>query len=55
MQARHTANVVNEVSDVIREVLEKHPSNAERVAQGLNPANVVLLRGCGKRCAGCHR
>jgi hypothetical protein len=40
---------VNELSDVLRGVLEGHAVNARRVADGLNPANVVLLRGCGCR------
>jgi 2,3-bisphosphoglycerate-independent phosphoglycerate mutase len=48
-QAQHTAMVVNEVSDSIRGVLEQHPINKQRQVEGLNPANVVLLRGCGKR------
>jgi hypothetical protein len=50
-EAAHTAAVVNEASDCIRRVLEAHPANAERVAQGKPPANVVLLRGCGCRLA----
>ncbi len=48
-QARHTAAVVNELSQEMQKVLEGHSVNAERIAQGLNPANVVLLRGCGSR------
>lgn len=49
MQARHTAAVVNELSAEIMKALEHHPVNMERAAQGLNVANVVLLRGCGSR------
>ena len=30
-------------------ILEGHPIAAERAAAGLNPANCVLLRGCGSR------
>jgi 2,3-bisphosphoglycerate-independent phosphoglycerate mutase len=30
-------------------ILEAHPLAAERAAAGLNPANCVLLRGCGSR------
>jgi 2,3-bisphosphoglycerate-independent phosphoglycerate mutase len=41
--------VVNELSNEMRRVLESHSINAQRVAEGLNPANVVLLRGCGCR------
>ena len=48
-EAAATAAIVNELSDAIRAVLQVHPLNAERVAQGLNAANVVLLRGCGCR------
>ncbi|KIY93896.1 phosphoglycerate mutase [Monoraphidium neglectum] len=48
-EAAHTAAVVNELSAAIRAVLEGHPINDERRAAGLNPANVVLLRGCGCR------
>lgn len=32
-------------------MLEAHPINAQRVAEGKPPANVVLLRGCGSRLA----
>lgn len=36
----------------MREVLASHPINAERLAQGKPPANVVLLRGAGARLTG---
>ena len=45
-QAAHTAAVVAEVSEEIRKVLQAHPINEERRRQGLNVANIVLLRGC---------
>lgn len=48
-EAAHTAAVVQEVSAVLREALKHHPVNAQRIADGKNPANVVLLRGCGSR------
>lgn len=48
-EAAHTADVVNELSDVMRGILRAHPLNAERKAQGKAIANVVLLRGCGIR------
>jgi 2,3-bisphosphoglycerate-independent phosphoglycerate mutase len=48
-QAAHTAAVVNELSSEMRRVLADHPINARRAAEGANPANVVLLRGCGCR------
>jgi 2,3-bisphosphoglycerate-independent phosphoglycerate mutase len=41
--------VVNELSDEIQKILQNHPLNHQRVSEGLNPANVVLLRGCGSR------
>ena len=31
--------------------VQAHPINAQRVREGKPPANVVLLRGCGSRCA----
>ncbi|KAF7811223.1 2,3-bisphosphoglycerate-independent phosphoglycerate mutase 1 [Senna tora] len=48
-EARHTAAVVNELSNEITKILVSHPVNAKRVAEGKNIANVVLLRGCGIR------
>ena len=48
-QAAHTAAVVNELSNEIQRILESHPLNQQRRAEGLNAANVVLLRGCGCR------
>ena len=48
-QAAHTAAVVNELSVEMARILEAHPIAAERKAAGLNPANCVLLRGCGSR------
>lgn len=50
-EAAHTAAVVNELSEVMRGILESHPINAQRAAEGKPPANVVLLRGCGSRIA----
>lgn len=29
--------------------LKQHPINKQRIAEGKNPANAVLLRGCGSR------
>ncbi len=49
-EAAHTAAVVNALSGALRAALETHPVNAQRVAEGKGPANVVLLRGCGSRC-----
>ena len=50
-EAAYTASVVTEASEVMRRVLESHPINRQRAQQGLAPANVVLLRGCGSRMA----
>ncbi|KAH7532837.1 hypothetical protein FEM48_Zijuj04G0064800 [Ziziphus jujuba var. spinosa] len=48
-EARHTAEVVNELSKEISRILVSHPLNAKRASEGKNIANVVLLRGCGIR------
>jgi len=50
-EAAHTAAVVAEVSAVIRQALKGHPVNVQRISEGKNPANLVLLRGCGSRIA----
>ncbi len=36
---------------MLRLCAQDHPVNKERVAAGKPPANIVLLRGCGSRCA----
>lgn len=48
-EAKHTAEVVNELSREMTRILVAHPLNAKRAAEGKNIANVVLLRGCGIR------
>lgn len=48
-EAKLTARVVNELSKEMSRILISHPLNAQRMAQGKNVANVVLLRGCGIR------
>lgn len=48
-EAIYTAKVVNALSDWIHEVLSQHPINKQREQQGLPPANIVLLRGCGAK------
>ena len=50
-EAAHTAQVVNALSAAMQEALRAHPINAQRAAAGKPPANLVLLRGCGSRCA----
>lgn len=41
------SQLINELSDVFYEILSKHPINDDRRKAGKNPANSVLLRGCG--------
>lgn len=48
-EANYTANVVNALSDTLRGALHDHPINKERIADGKEPANVILLRGPGMR------
>jgi 2,3-bisphosphoglycerate-independent phosphoglycerate mutase len=43
-----TAAVCNEFVRQSREILFDHPINRDRVKNGLNPANVVLMRGAGE-------
>ena len=51
LEAAHTADVVNALSGAMQAALEEHPVNVQRRAEGKGAANVVLLRGCGSRCA----
>nr|XP_027119690.1 uncharacterized protein LOC113736783 [Coffea arabica]XP_027119691.1 uncharacterized protein LOC113736783 [Coffea arabica] len=48
-EAKHTAEVVNELSKEMSRILVAHPLNAKRAVEGKSIANVVLLRGCGIR------
>lgn len=43
-----TAEVCNEFVKQSTKILFDHPANKERLAQGLAPANVVLMRGAGE-------
>lgn len=43
-----TAAVLNEFVEQARPILFDHPLNLDRLARGLPPANVVLLRGAGR-------
>jgi 2,3-diphosphopglycerate-independent phosphoglycerate mutase len=45
----YTAAIVNALSDTFRRALPEHQINKDRVAQGKQPANVILLRGPGMR------
>ena len=43
-----TAAVCNEFVKQSTKILFDHPINKERLAKGLNPANIVLMRGAGE-------
>ena len=45
--SQKTAEMVNWFVQKSYEILNAHPVNKERVAQGLNPANIALPRGAG--------
>ncbi|MFQ6052717.1 MAG: 2,3-bisphosphoglycerate-independent phosphoglycerate mutase [Candidatus Bathyarchaeia archaeon] len=47
-EARRTAAVANELYDVLRERMRRHPINRERARAGLPPADAVILRGAGE-------
>ncbi|KAF9593397.1 hypothetical protein IFM89_022658 [Coptis chinensis] len=46
-EAKHTAEVVIELSKEISQILVSHPLSTKGAAEGKTVANVVLLRGCG--------
>ncbi|MCX8205431.1 MAG: alkaline phosphatase family protein, partial [Candidatus Nezhaarchaeota archaeon] len=48
-EAKRAAELVNEFTKKAREVLEKHPLNARRAAEGKLKANAVLCRDAGDR------
>ncbi len=45
--ALRTASIVNKITQLSFEVLDKHPINRERGEQGLPKANIILSRGAG--------
>ncbi|MFA6362252.1 2,3-bisphosphoglycerate-independent phosphoglycerate mutase [Methanoregula sp.] len=45
---KKTAEVCNEFIRQSKKILFDHPINKERLAQGQNPANIVLMRGAGE-------
>jgi len=47
LEARFTAEILNELLQKFHEVLKQHPVNKERVKRGLPPANIILCRGAG--------
>lgn len=42
-----TSKLTNELSEELYKILIEHPINKDRIKEGKNPANCVLLRGCG--------
>ena len=46
--AERTAAAVNRFSSLVYELLEPHPVNRQRIAEGLMPANGVICRSPGK-------
>lgn len=51
-EAKASADLVNEFTEKSRRVLEKHPINVRREAEGKLKANVVLARDAGDRLPG---
>jgi len=47
VEARRTADAVNEFTRRSYDVLKDHPVNIERIKRGEEPANVILSRGAG--------
>jgi 2,3-bisphosphoglycerate-independent phosphoglycerate mutase len=47
-EARKTADVLNTFLDKAHEILEDHPYNKDRVAEGNLPGNYLLVRGAGQ-------
>jgi 2,3-bisphosphoglycerate-independent phosphoglycerate mutase len=47
-QDRKTADICNEFVRQSQKILADHPVNRERIRQGQNPANIVLMRGAGE-------
>ena len=45
--AEHTADILNEYLDRIRDILDTSPENMDRESRGKPPANELLLRGAG--------
>lgn len=44
----HLAEVLNIFTERAFEILRDHPLNEERIAKGIRPANIALLRGAGE-------
>ncbi len=46
-EAQKTADILNQVVERSYEILKDHSLNQERIANGENPANIILPRGAG--------
>lgn len=46
-EAQKTADILNHVVEKSYEILKDHPVNQKRIANGENPANIILPRGAG--------
>lgn len=47
VEALRTSHILNEALRVLNQRLEDSPVNKKRMREGLNPANVILVRGAG--------
>lgn len=47
-EAERTAEIVNELTRLLRDMMSRHPINRERAERGLPPVNAILLRGAGE-------
>lgn len=45
--AEHTASLLNDYLDQVREILQEHELNRQRIRQGKLPANALITRGAG--------
>jgi 2,3-bisphosphoglycerate-independent phosphoglycerate mutase len=46
-EAKRTAEITNELLEVLKERLRECPINQRRIEEGLKPANIILVRGAG--------
>ncbi|MEM0139956.1 MAG: 2,3-bisphosphoglycerate-independent phosphoglycerate mutase [Ferroplasma sp.] len=46
--AEFTAKTINKFLEKSRKILESHPFNLKRIADGKLPGNEIMLRGCGR-------
>ena len=48
LEAKRTADILNELTQKFHQILNDHPLNRERTKNGQLPANIVLCRGVGQ-------